>query len=219
MNSKRRGLVDLTMPITPGMAAYPGEPSASFDAYTTIENDDVAMASVTLFSQLGTHIDAPAHFVRGGRTVDQLDLARCVGEAVAIQLGPLEAGSLIDTALLETHRSMLETAERVIVSTGWSRRAGSPNYFRDWPEFTLESVEYLAEFDLLFVGLDTPSPGNDSNNQALHRVMFREEIALVECLVNVDELPAHFELVCLPLPLVGLDGSPVRAIALPHSDL
>jgi arylformamidase len=206
--------VDLTLPITDGMPSYPGEPTARFQHYTTIERDQVAMASVGLFSQLGTHVDAPAHFIPGGRTVDELDLSDCIGEAIVIRLGPLEPGSVIEETLLEAHLDRLRGAARVILSTGWSSHAGSHQYFTNWPRLSLGAAHLLAGTGIRLLGLDTPSPGDDTNNVALHQLLLADNRIMVECLVNIDALPAdRFTLICLPLPLVGLDGSPVRALA------
>ncbi|WP_020501715.1 cyclase family protein [Sciscionella marina] len=205
-------IIDLTMPIAAGMAAYPGEPGAAFTPFRTVDNDGVAMAHVQLFSQLGTHIDAPAHFLAGARTADRIELDRCVGPAHLIPLGPMAPGSVIGTETLREHAAVLAHAERLVFRTGWSARTGA-DYYRDWPVFTEEAIAYLASFGPRLIGLDTPSPGDEQTNPALHRRLFTQETALVECLVNVEALPEQFELICLPLPLVGLDGAPVRAIA------
>lgn len=206
-------IIDLTMPLSDGMAAYPGEPSAAFTPFTTIARDRVAMASVNLFSQLGTHLDAPAHFIDGGTTVDRLDLGHCVGDAVVVRLGPLGPGTVIDAERLDAVRGQWDGARRVVLSTGWSRLAGTPAYFADWPKLSVEAAELLHGAGVAFTGLDTPSPGDDGSNVALHQVLLRDDCVLAECLVNVERLPDRFTLICLPLPLVGLDGSPVRAVA------
>jgi arylformamidase len=206
-------IVDMTMPLSPGMPVYPGEPGVSFEQFTTIADDRVEMTTVHLFSQVGTHIDAPRHFVAGGGGVDEIDLRRCVGQAGVVRLRPLEAGTSISAGLLAEHEKILAAHQRVIFDTGWHARAGTPGYFRNWPTFERGAVDYLLRHGLLFVGLDTPSPGTDDTNADLHAALFRDELALVECLVNTHLLPATFELLCLPLPFVGLDGSPVRAVA------
>jgi kynurenine formamidase len=212
--ANRPALIDLTLPIADGMPAYPGEPTARFLPYATIEHDQVAMASVELFSQLGTHVDAPAHFIPGGRTVNELDLSDCVGEATVLQLGVLEPGSVIGAAALELQLDRLQSSARVILSTGWSRHAGTSQYFQDWPMLSADAARLLAGSGIRLLGLDTPSPGDEATNVALHQVLLADDRLLVECLVNVEALPAgQFMLICLPLPLVGLDGSPVRALA------
>ncbi|GIH64128.1 cyclase family protein [Microbispora siamensis] len=212
-NQSSPRIVDLTMPLEPDMPAYPGEPSVRFTPFTTIERDGVAMASVGLFSQIGTHVDAPAHFVPGTRTVERLDLAKCVGPATMLRLGTLAPGSVIGASHLMPFGPRLGAGARVILSTGWSSRAGTASYFQDWPVLGEDAVHLLDEAGIDFLGLDTPSPGTDITNVRLHSLLFRREIVLAECLVNVDLLPDRFELICLPLPLAGLDGSPVRAIA------
>jgi kynurenine formamidase len=201
------------MPIADGMAAYPGEPTARFQSFSTIEHNQVAMTSVSLFSQLGTHMDAPAHFIPGALTVDELDLRACVGDAVVVRLGNLAPGTVIECDVLEECRDLIEGADRVVLSTGWSRRVGTATYFVDWPRLSTSAARFFVESGIRLLGLDTPSPGDDTTNPALHQLLLAEDLLLVECLVNVDRLPDRFTLICLPLPLVGLDGSPVRALA------
>jgi arylformamidase len=207
-------IIDLTMPLRDGMPAFPGEPSATFTPFTTIAHDRVAMSSVAIFSQLGTHLDAPAHFIDGGTPVDQLDLERCVGAAVVIRLGEQAPGSIIEAADLDEHSDSWRSAERVILDTGWSRLAGTGNYFTEWPCLSMAAARRLHDAGVRFLGLDTPSPGDDASNVELHQILLADDGLVAECLVNVHRLPDHFTLICLPLPLVGLDGSPVRAIAL-----
>ena len=209
-------ILDLTMPITDSMAAYPGEPTAHFESFTTVANDKVAMSTVHLFSQIGTHVDAPAHFIDAARSVDEIDLGRCMGPAAVVRLGTLAPGFEITAQLLATHDSVIAAHRRILLQTGWPVRAGRADYFLNWPTLAEDAIDYVVAHDIVLLGLDTPSPGTDATNAALHQALLAKDIVLIECLVNTDRLPDSFELTCLPLPLVGLDGSPVRAVARRH---
>lgn len=209
----RQHIIDLTMPISDGMDAFPGEPTAKFSRFSSADDETgIEMWNVEIFSQLGTHLDAPCHFVPGGAGVDELDLSRCIGPATVVD-HPTSAGPLIEPRHLAPVADSLRRTRRALIRTGWDAHRGTPQYWTGIPEITLAAAEYLVELGVVFVGLDTPTP-SFTDLHDVHRVLLSAGVVIAECLVNLGDLNAETWLVCLPLPLVGLDGSPVRAVAL-----
>jgi arylformamidase len=205
-------IVDLTLPIANEMPAFPGEPTARFTPFSTIADDDVEMWNVSLFSQIGTHIDAPRHFVAGGRAIDEVELARCIGPATVVR-APRDADAAIDADAFAARAESLRRTKRLLLDTGWAARVGRPEYFTAYPSLTLAAAELLVELDVVFLGLDTPSP-HISEFRALHEALFVNEMVIAECLVNVSALTRdEVFLAALPLRLAGLDGSPARIVA------
>lgn len=205
--------IDLTMPIADGMAAFPGEPTARFTAFSSVDGDTgIEMWNVGLFSQLGTHLDAPRHFIPGGDTVDTLDLERCVGSATVVD-HRMSAGPIIDVEHLRPYEDSLRRTRRALIRTGWDAHIGSPQYWTDSPELSVEAASYLVEVGAVFLGLDIPTP-SFTHLHEVHHILLGAHVVITECLVNLDCLNPETWIACLPLPLVGLDGSPVRAIAL-----
>jgi arylformamidase len=202
-------IVDLTIPLRDGMDAFPGEPTARFTPFSTLDDGGIEMWDVSIFSQLGTHVDAPRHFLKGGDTVEQIDLATCVGPAVVVDA----EGPAIDRHHLIPHEHAVRASTRVLIRTGWSRNYGKPAFWTGFPELTLPAIDLLIAWGTRFVGLDTPTPSATALHETHHRLL-GAGIVLVECLTNLDRLSTSTYLVCLPLPLVGLDGAPVRAIAI-----
>lgn len=206
-------IVDLTMPISDGMDAFPGEPTARFTRFSSVDGDTgIEMWNVGMFSQLGTHVDAPRHFLSGGATVDAVDLRRCIGPATIID-HPVDAGPVIEPAHLAAEEEGLRRHRRVLIRTGWDARLGTADYWTGIPELSVAAAEYLVALGITFIGLDTPTP-SFSDLHAVHRVLLGAGAVITECLVNLGRLGNPTWIVCLPLPLVGLDGSPVRAVAL-----
>lgn len=206
-------IVDLTMSLDHGMPAFPGEPTVGFIPFSTIERDDVEMWQVSLFSQVGTHLDAPSHFVSGGRTVDALELARCVGPATVVDARELPAG-VIDGDILAPHLSAVARTGRVLLRHDWSLEAGRREYWTDYPSMTIGAAKALVDAGVVFLGLDTPSP-HRTDFRALHEALFTNEMVVAECLVNLAELRNdEVLLIAPPLPLRGLDGSPTRILAI-----
>lgn len=204
-------IVDLTMPIADGMDAFPGEPTARFSRFSSVDGETgIEMWNVALFSQLGTHLDAPRHFLPGGATVDALDLSRCIGPATVFDH---TAGPVVEPHHLAAREESLRRTRRVLVRTGWDTHLGTARYWTDIPELSVAAAEYLVDVGVVYVGLDTPTPSL-TDLHAVHRVLLGAGVVITECLINLAGLSPETWLVCLPLPLVGLDGSPVRAIAM-----
>jgi arylformamidase len=204
-------LVDLTVPLVDGMPAFPGEPTIGFTPFTTLDRDDVEMWRIDFFSQLGTHVDAPSHFLRGGRTIDQVDLRKGIGPCLV-----LDARSHIGDELgIEAFRPALEVgASRILVRTGWDARLGEDSYWAEYPAVTLDAAQALVEGGVVFLGLDTPSP-HPSDFRPVHEILLGGEILLAECVIGLAELrQAEVFLFAAPLPFVGLDGSPIRLVAI-----
>jgi arylformamidase len=204
-------IVNLTLTLSHAMPAFPGEPTVGLTPFTTIERDDVEMWQISLPSQVGTHLDAPAHFIRGGRTVERVDLARCIGSATVVDARGADA---LDLDVLGPALADLRRTRRALVRTDWSSRFGEDGYWTEFPSMTVEAADALVQAGVVFVGLDTPSP-HASDFRTLHEALFVNEMVVAECLTGLAELQ-HSEvfLIALPLPFQGLDGSPIRAVAI-----
>jgi kynurenine formamidase len=214
-------VIDLTLPIA---GDYPYRPIA-FEGISTVETTGAAITRITFDTHWGTHLDAPAHSIVGARTVDHLDLGRCCGPARCLDLtGHGRTGAAIDAADLEPFSDMATPGARLLLCTGWSDRHGQAAYHRDYPVLTVAAAEWLAARRIALLGVDVPSVGptwlpDRRQLIAVHRALLGVEVVIVECLTNLAALPAGpFTFVAAPLPFVGSDGSPVRALALVEQD-
>lgn len=204
-------IVDLSLTLSHGMPAFPGEPTVGYVPFTTLDRDDVEMSQISFFSQVGTHLDAPSHFIRDGRTVDKIDLARCLGPATVVDARGHDA---LDVDAFEPCLADLRRTTRCLVRTDWSTRFGETGYWTAFPSMTVAAADALVEAGVVFLGLDTPSP-HVTEFRLLHEALFANEMVVAECLRGLGELQ-HSEvfLIALPLPFEGLDGSPIRAVAI-----
>ncbi|HEX5414247.1 MAG TPA: cyclase family protein [Chloroflexota bacterium] len=206
-------IVDLTREIVPGAPVYPGDPFCEFTAHDTIAASGYNLTRVCFGTHQGTHLDAPSHFYENGRTVDRIDLGRCVGPATLIDLGERGAGAKIILADFLPFESAIRPGARVIYRTGWDRVTGSA-YFEDYPSLSPELAEWLADRKIALLGMDTPGPAA-AQWKEVHQAVLAAEIVVVESLTNLAALgAAEFFLVAAPLKLRGLDGSPIRAFGI-----
>ncbi len=205
-------LIDLTHLIEEKMSLFPGSPPPEIKEETSIAADGFRTASLKLNYHVGTHLDAPAHVIADGATLDEMKLETFAGEALIIDIAP--AGP-IEVALLKAQAGDRLQVDYVLLRTGWSRYWGSTEYLRGYPVLTTEAAVWLASFALKGIGIDAISfDGIESCDLPIHRILLGKGLLLVENLTRLDELPRSFEFLALPLHIAGADGSPVRAAAL-----
>ncbi len=215
MSNKGLEVVDLTHTVSPGMPCYPGtEPPVFCDA-CTLKNNGFAEKKIEFYSHTGTHMDAPAHILDGGHTLDHFEVGRFVGSGTVLDLTGLQ-GTEIQVEDLEPFYGKIEGQDFVLLYTGWSRVWGWDSYYEDYPVLSIDAAQWLAGFRPKGVGVDVMSVDSmDSEAFPVHRVFMERDIVVIENLTNLERLLGReFLLCCLPLKIAGGDGAPVRAVAL-----
>jgi kynurenine formamidase len=199
-------LADLTMPIWPGMLVNPDHFPPEISTYATIGSHGWEARRLVLDSHLGTHLDAPSHFVAGGPAVDEADLSVLIGPAQVIHLDAVAPREAITAA-----RVGRLAGRRVLLDTGWSARGlGQAEYFGRAPYLAPDCAQALLDAGVVLLGVDVPSVDLDGG---VHITLLGGGCLIVENMTALAGLPASCELTVLPLPIRGGDGCPVRAVA------
>jgi len=208
-------LVDLSHTISPRMPAYPGTSPPVFTTPCTIANTGFNERMVILYSHTGTHVDAPAHIIPGGKTLDQISADNFVGKSSVLDLAANKK-STIEIVDLESYQSFIEKSEFILLHTGWCQLWGKKGYFQGYPLLSHEAAKWVSSFNLKGLGVDTISVDEvGSTAFPIHRILLERNIIVVENLTNLNILPlSGFIFSCLPLNLEEGDGSPVRAVAI-----
>jgi arylformamidase len=200
-------LYDITIPISPSLAVWPGDTPFGLAWNMRLEaGDTVNLGSVTMSIHTGTHTDAPFHFLADGRRMEACDLARYLGPARVIDV----SGAAEIT--VEHLRSIdLTGTPRVLLKTlAWTNYEAFP---AEVPVIAAETPAYLQERGVVLLGVDLPSVDKiESRDLPNHRRLAACGIAIVESLDLRAVPPGVYELIALPLRLVGADGSPLRAV-------
>jgi kynurenine formamidase len=206
---------DLSHTISPGMPYFPGTEPPVFSRPFTLASHGFAEQKITILTHSGTHMDAPAHILSAGATLEQLGLPHFVGSAVTLDLTRLPANEIGVDDLLPFQR-LLAGKDFVLLRTGWCAHWGKAAYFLGYPVLSEAAALWLAAFNFKGIGADTISfDAHDSSALPVHRIFLARDIVLIENLVNLEKIPAaEFFFCCLPLKLAETDGAPVRAIAL-----
>lgn len=216
-----RRIHDLSLPLENGMPTYPVAWHPTFEMVQLGRHAIEGRESrrVVIGTHTGTHCDAPAHLVAGGSTVEQLPLDALVGPATVVDIAAMPRSAVDRSVLEEALRD--SRPERLLLRYGWSRHWGTMTYFTDHPFLTEDAARLLVETGVRLLGFDTPTPdnplhgrGNDPDSP-VHKILLGGGVILVEYLTNLEAIASkEFELVVLPLKLVGADGAPARCIAL-----
>jgi arylformamidase len=205
-------IIDLSHPICNGMPVYPGTEEALIERPFTIEENGFCEARLKLVTHTGTHMDAPAHMISGGKTLDQFPIHYFFGKAKKISV--LNQSS-ISLPLLKMAIGK-DTPEFILIQTGWSEYWGTTAYFRDFPTLTSEAANWLSATNIRGIGFDAISADPvGAEVFSIHEILLGAGLVIIENLKKLDLLPSYlFTFACFPLPLKDADGSPVRAVAM-----
>jgi len=169
-------------------------------------------SGLELGCHVGTHIDAPLHFLAGQLGVDKLPLDRFLGPALVVRCGDGEGTGELGPELLDDLD--LTAVDFVLFDTDWARHWGTDLYYSRWSFLSPALAERLAAASLKGVGLDTPSL-DAHGGQSAHDICAPAGMINIENLTNLKALPDQgFVLQVLPLKLDQTEASPVRAIAM-----
>ncbi len=202
--------IDVSVPLHNHMVHWPGDPPYKIHRVLDQTKGDVCTVSqVTMGVHTGTHMDAPRHFVRDAATIDEMPLETTVGPARVIQIRSREA---IGRKELEEYE--FESNERVLFKTANSDHLWNKDEFdEDFIFIDREAAEYLAERGVRLVGVDYLSVGGFRQDAVeTHNALLGAGIWVIEGLDLSGVEPGLYDLICLPLKLVGSDGAPARAI-------
>ena len=212
--STMMNVIDLTHTMHPGMPVYPGTESPEFLIPFTVEADGFTEKKITMFSHTGTHIDAPAHILVDGPTLDKLPATHFIGNACVLDFSKLQK-PVIDLDDMTPFLRQIEKTEFVLMYTGWDRFWGQQAYFENYPVLSPEAAQQIASFNLKGIGSDMISVDpSDSRTLPIHQIFLGNNIVIIENLTNLEQLlQQEFTFYCLPLKIEQADGSPVRAVA------
>jgi arylformamidase len=205
-------IVDLSHTLESGMPIYPGDPVVAFAA--SPQEEPWRVLSLALGSHSGTHIDAAAHYVPGGCTIDRYPLERFVltGVVAALEAGDDEE---IAPAALAEALAAAPAGGALLLRTGWDRHWGGAAMLRH-PFLGAAASEAIVAAGITLVGTDAFNVDSSVRGSThVHEILLGRDVLIVENLTNVDRLPVARALRCafVPLKLADGDGSPVRAYA------
>ncbi len=208
----QKKLIDLSRILNNNTTVYPGTIPPEIYPYNTIEQDGFAEKSIRICSHFGTHIDAPSHILKDGKSLDQFHIDMFTGPALLCDVTKIKDISL---DILEPFYEVLKEMDFIIFKTGWEEHWEVPEYFENFPVLTEQACLFLTQFNLKGIGFDAISVDKVENHQLTnHHILLKNEILIIENLCNLQALTTEvFDFQCFPLKIEDADGSPVRAVA------
>lgn len=203
------GWIDVTTTITNGMVHWPGDAEVVISKTSSIEKGDEANVTALCFSaHVSTHVDAPRHFIAGGKDVTEIDLNAMLGLAKVFSIQNTETINLD-----EIKNFKISEGDRVLFRTR--------NSNKDWPKLPFlknhvyletDAASYLCDKGIACVGIDYLSISGEKNAAEVHKLLLQKEIVIIEGLMLDEVDDGDYEMICLPLKIAGADGAPARVI-------
>lgn len=200
-------LYDISPPIGRDLAVFPGDTPPSREVLCDMgRGDRLTLSTLRTTVHVGAHVDAPSHYGARAPSIEATPLERCLGPCRVMRVRA-RRGARVGVADLTGRID----EERILLATGTYPDPDAWN--ADFAALEPALVEHLHREGVILVGIDTPSvDSSDSKDLPAHQAFLRTGLTILEGLV-LDRVPeGRYELIALPLPLVGFEASPVRAV-------
>lgn len=200
------------------MPIYPGNPIPKFESVLSLQKDGVNVSRVSLGTHTGTHVDSQNHFILNGIGIENETITKFIGEAVVLDFSKKMIGDGIDGNDLNSFSSITHSEDIVLLYTGVSNYWNENRMDKVGTRFTYlepSAADWIVSHKIKSIGIDTFSVEKYGSRQALtHKKLLSAGVGIIENLSsNLKRfLGKRVFLVCLPLALKGLDGSPARAV-------
>ena len=182
-----------------GCVVFPGDPAPERETLCSMERGDLYnLTAFRMCAHNGTHVDAPAHFCRDGKTIDQLPLTQTVGMAyVAAHEGIVTAADA-EAILARAAAASHDAAERILI--------------KGKATLSAEAAEVFAAAGIALYGNESQTVGPEDAPMAVHLILLQKEVVLLEG-IRLQEVPdGAYLLSAAPLALGGAEGAPCRAL-------
>lgn len=203
-------LYDVSMPIHSSMLVWDGDPKVSITPVATVAKDGVALSHFSFGNHTGTHVDAPSHFLENGNTIDRIPLKKFIGKCRVLDLTHIDHNEILVSDIAEYN---IQKGERILFKTGNFALLKNLEFPKNYISLSLPAAEFLVEKGVVLVGTDflgiekKSSPGHP-----VHKALLSKEIVIVEGLALEDVPAGEYDMMCLPIRVVGIDGAPARVV-------
>jgi arylformamidase len=212
--------IDISVPLSNGMVHWPGDPEFHSERVQSMSNGHVCnVTQVSTSVHVGTHMDAPIHFIHGGEGIETMPLDATIGRCRVVRIRDPESikpGELEPLRLRRGERVLFKTrnsAEGVRGQRSAPQSWANERFMEDFVYIAREAAEFLVKAGVRTVGVDYLSVGGyHKDSIETHLALLGARIWVLEGLNLAEVEPGAYEMVCLPLKLVGSDGAPARAV-------
>ena len=194
-------IFDITRPLSGEILVYPGDVKPTF-----LQRDEgnYLISDLHISTHTGTHIDAPAHYLKSGDTIDTIPLINLIGRCRVVDVSG--AGSNITAEQLD---GKTDNTPRLLLKTFFS---GQNQFIENYPSLSFDAARLITGKGICCVGIDSPSIESYLCDGSVHRELLGKGCIIIE-LLDLSAIPeGDYNMIALPLRLEGLDGSPARVV-------
>jgi arylformamidase len=204
------GWIDVTIPIRLGMLVFPGDPPVRIElAQAMADGASCNVTRMDMGAHTGTHVDAPVHFIEGAAGADAVSLEALIGPAWVVDATALTAD--IDEEKLRS-LDIPDGESRLLFKTTNSTLWDRDEFADAFIGLTDGAARALAARGFALLGADYLSIAPHGKAAATHYALLKAGVVIVEGLDLRKVDPGPYDLVCLPMRIVGCDGAPARAL-------
>ena len=216
-------IIDLSHTLEEGIPSFPTH-TKYYHLDASQINDPAHMSQILMHEHNGTHVDAPAHYIKTGpknkHFMEYVNPSHLIGSAVHINLNKYK-NKLVTLPIIkewEKKNFIIKKNDIVIFNFGWHKKwkigTKGKEYIKNWPGLDKLSSEYLLEKRISAVGTDTLGLDcSGSISIPAHTTFLINNILIMENLNNLDVLPSRFNFIAIPLKIKKGTASPIRALA------
>jgi arylformamidase len=197
---------DVTVPLAPGLPVYPGDPPFEIDVIQRAAEETFGLSRMSLGTHTGTHVDAPAHFVPEGATIDALPFEILTGKTRVVEILARERVEREDLEAQDLRDDL-----RILLKTRMSGQMTKSKYQEDHLYLSADAAAYVAQAGLKLIGFDYLSiDRHGAGDFPAHRALLEAGVVIVEGIDLSEVPPGEYDMTCLPLRVAGGDGAPAR---------
>ena len=211
-------IIDISVPLQSDMPIWPGSIGIHITRIKSFEDGDmVNVSKLECDVHIGTHIDAPSHFVENGATIEKLPLDILIGPAVVVNLPHVDIITASDLDNLGLPQGTKRLLFRTSNSELWRNEISE--FQKDYVALSSDAARWIVDQEIHLIGVDYLSVQCYSDNPITHQILLKAGVIIVEGLNLIDVKQGTYQLICLPINLVGVEGAPARAVLLTQSKI
>ncbi len=203
-------IIDISWPISTVMTAYKDKSVVDVQEVKNFAVDGARETTVRLSCHSGTHIDAPSHFLKNGKTIDQLQLQNVIGACVVFDITDCSEGITRDFLL--KYDDIIQEGSIVLFKTSNSDLSATDTFNTQFIYLQASGALYLAEKKIKAIGIDYLGVERNQPGHPTHKALMNADITVIEGLRLGHVKPGSYFFIALPLYFVGLEAAPARAI-------
>jgi len=203
-------IYDVSLPIENSMLVWEGDNKVSIKTIATVKRDGVALSRFSFGSHTGTHIDAPNHFLEEKPGIDKIDLDKLIGRCIVVDLTKIKGLKILPQHLKKIN---IKKGDRIVFKTRNFSLLKRSSFPKDYVSLSIEAARFLVDRSIFLVGIDFLGIEKRGNpNHPVHKTLLSNGVVIVEGLDLSKIEKGVYDIICLPLKVVGADGSPARAL-------